>query len=203
MEQPIVPQRPTDERVEIDSVEWLFEPDWPGERLIVRVASGEVRLTDASGATVEDRAEVAALLSRAVRAARAVVDGVWTRQPFVDPDGEPAARSAFVALDLLELDGEALLEVPYQERRRLLESVLDEGLHVRVSPAVKQPVEGWLAGWRRAGFTHYHARHQNARYHPGGQTDDWVRVPLEASPAPGLVRRVIGGGARRPRRIRD
>ena len=55
----------------------------------------------------------------------AVVDGVWTALPFLaeQPDEE---RRAFVAVDLLELGGEPLLDVPLQERRRLLESIVDE-----------------------------------------------------------------------------
>lgn len=199
----ILPQRSTDERVEVDSVEWLFEPDWPGERLIARIGGGNVRLTDADGGPVDHLPNAAALLSRAVRATSAVVDGVWTLQPFIDPDGATAERHAFVAIDLLELDGEPLLDVPLQERRRLLESVVEDGLQIRVSPMVKQPVGGWLAGWRRAGFSHYLARHQNARYRPGERTEDWLRIPLDAAPAPGLLRRVVGGRGPRRRRIRD
>lgn len=203
-DEPILPQRPTDERVEVDSVEWLFEPDWHGRRIVARVVDGAVRLTDAAGEPIDDEPDASALLGRAVRASRATLDGIWTEQPFIDDEGATAEREAFVAIDLVELDGEPLLDVPFQERRRLLESVIDEGLQVRVGPIVKQPIGGWLAGWRRAGFTHYFARHQNARYRPGERTDDWLRIPLEAAPARGLLRRVIGGGrGRGTRRIRD
>lgn len=203
MDEPILPQRPIDDRVEIDSVEWLFEPDWPGRRLVARVREDDVLLTDVTGAPVEDLPAAARHLGRSVRAAAATLDGVWTTQPLVDADEAAHELDAFVAIDLIELDGEPLLDVPFQERRRLLESVLEEGMHVRVSPAVKQPVGGWLAGWRRAGFTHYLVRHQNAAYHPGERRDDWLRVSLAAAPAPGLVRRVIGGRSGGTRRIRD
>lgn len=203
MDRPVLPQHATDERVEIDSVEWLFEPDWPGQRLIASVEDGEVGLTDVAGAPVHDRTDAAALLSRAVRSRQATLDGMWTPQPYLDEDGGTGEREVFVAIDLLELDGEPLLDVPLQERRRLLGSVLEEGLRVRISPAVKQPAGGWMAGWRRSGFRHYLARHQNGRYHPGGRTDDWLRIPLEAPAEPGLVRRFIGARGRGPRRIRD
>lgn len=202
-ERPLLPQRPTDERAEVDSVEWLFEPDWPGRRLLAHVRDGAVRLTDAAGDAVEDEPGVASLLARAVLARAATLDGVWTQHPFVDDEGETHERATFMAIDLLALGGESVLDVPLQERRRLLESVVEQSLNVRVSPAVKQPVAGWLAGWRQAGFTHYLARHQNARYHPGGRSDDWLRVPLKAPPSPGLVRRIVGGRGPRPRRIRD
>jgi ATP-dependent DNA ligase len=130
----------------------------------------------------------------------ATVDGVWTRRGSVDEAGVPHA--AFVVLDLLALDGESLLDVPFQERRRLLESVVGDGRAIRTGPIVKQPLERWLPGWREAGFTHYLARHQNARYHPGQQRDDWLRIPLSAPPAPGLAQRLVGS-RRRTRRIAD
>lgn len=194
MDEPILPQRPLDERAEIASIEWLFGPDWPGIRLIARVVAGDVHLTDAAGqpATAPD---ASALLTRGVTVSSAIVDGAWTSHGIGDD------RSAFIGLDLLALDGESLLDVPFQERRRLLESVIEQGPQVRIGPLVKQPLAGWLSGWREAGFDHYLAWHQNARYHPGQQVDDWLRIPIEAAPAPGILRRVIGGRSR-TRRIR-
>ena len=199
MTDPILPQHPTPARAEVASVEWLFEPFWPGDRLIVRIADGAAEVTDAGG--VPYPGDVGELVRAAVRAERATLDGVWTAQPFltegVDPD-----RRAFVAVDLLELEGEPLLDVPLQERRRLLESIVDERVQVRVSPAVKQPIGGWLLGWRAAGFTHYVAKHQNARYAPGERTDDWLKIDLHVPPASGFVARLVGS-RERVRRIRD
>jgi bifunctional non-homologous end joining protein LigD len=204
--EPILPQWPIDQRVEVDSVEWLFEPDWPGERLIALVADGDVQLTGSDGQTLPDDHGAAGVLGRAVRASRAMIDGVWTAQPFLDApdeDREGDERAAFVAIDLLELDGEILLDVPFQERRRLLASVVDQAVGVRVSPMVKQPIDGWLAGWRENGFTHYLARHQNSRYRPGEHSDDWLRIAIESARPPGLLQRVVVGGAGRARRVRD
>ena len=201
MTEPLLPQQPTPARAEVASVEWLFEPFWPGDRLIVRLADGAATVTDASGGTPPDLGDIGELVRAAVRAERATLDGVWTAQPFltegVDPD-----RRAFVAVDLLELEGEPLLDVPLQERRRLLESIVDERVQVRVSPAVKQPIGGWLLGWRAAGFTHYVAKHQNARYAPGERTDDWLKIDLHVPPASGFVARLVGS-RERVRRIRD
>ncbi len=193
MDGPILPQRPTDERAEIVSIEWLFGPAWPGDRLVARVEAGGVRLTDPEGSPVA-RPSADSLLRRAVRSSSAVVDGVWTAHGVGD-------EGAFVALDLLALEGEPLLDVPFQERHRLLESAVGQGPQVRVDQLVRQPLAGWLGGWREAGFSHYFAWHQNGRYHPGRQAEDWLRVPIEATPAPGLLRRVIGGRGPRTRRI--
>jgi bifunctional non-homologous end joining protein LigD len=195
------PQQPMDERADIDSVEWLFEPDWPGPRCIARVAGDSLRLTDATGAPIDDW-PLADAIARVLMARSATLDGVLTERGSVDVDGR--ARAAFVATDLLELDGAALLDVPFQERRRLLESVVAADSAVRVGPIVKQPVARWFPGWREAGFTHYLARHQNARYHPGLRSDDWLRIPLDGpGAAPGLVQRLIGSRSGRVKRIHD
>lgn len=210
----------------VTSVEWLFEPAWRGDRLMARFDSGRVRLTDEAGELADERfPEAVEILGGAILANQALIDGVWTAQPFIgdgsaarhwadtlaseglaseipDPiDGE--RRRAFVAIDLVELDGEILHEVPYQERRRVLESVLDEGVQVRVSPCVKQPISAWLVGWRANGFSHYLAKHQNSRYHPGEVSDDWLQISVAAEPVRGMVSRMFGMRDEKPRRISE
>jgi ATP-dependent DNA ligase len=225
MAEPVFPQRPTPANAEVLSVEWLFEPLWPGDRVMARVDHGDVTLTDELGAPAgRDLDEAADILATAVLAEEAVVDGVWTAQPFVGdgslarawadtlaaeglaselPDPlESERRRAFVAVDLVELDGEPLHEIPFQERRRLLESVIDEGVQVRLSPVVKHPLGSWLIGWRTNGFTHYLAKHMNSRYLPGERNDDWLKLSLRADPPHGLMGRIVGN-RERIRRIRD
>ncbi len=225
MVDPVFPQRATAANAEVLSVDWLFEPLWPGDRLMARIDHGDVTLTDEVGQRAPaEYEEVAELLRAAVMAGQAVVDGVWTAQPFVG-DGslartwadtiaqeglaavlpDPVAverRRAFVAVDLVELDGEPLHDVPFQERRRLLESVIDERVQVRLSPVVKHPLGGWLIGWRANGFTHYMAKHMNSRYLPGERNDDWLKLSLRVDAPRGLVGRLVGTRDR-VRRIRD
>lgn len=225
MPDPDFPQRPTVANAEVLSVEWLFEPFWPGERLMARVERGAVTLTDERGEPAgPELDEAAEVLAVAVRAEGALVDGVWSAQPFVG-DGSPSRawadtiaeeglseelpdplaaerRRAFVAVDLVELDGEPIHDVPFQERRRLLESVIDEGVQVRLSPTVKQPIAGWLIGWRANGFHSYLAKHMNSRYAPGERSDDWLKLSLRAEAPRGLVGRLVGR-RERVRRIRD
>jgi ATP-dependent DNA ligase len=176
----LLPQRPTPARAEIASVEWLVEPHWHGIRLIVRRDAHGVQLTD-------ELRGVADALRDAIGAESAVIDGIWSPQPVAEEDGR-----AFVAVDLLELDGESLLDVPLLERRRLLESVITEGDDVRLSPVVKHPIGGWLDSWRGIGFTHVVAKHQNSRYAPGEQNEDWLKIPISRDSGSGLVGRLIG-----------
>jgi bifunctional non-homologous end joining protein LigD len=222
---PILPQRVTRQPAQVESVNWLFEPSWRGDRLIARLRNGRVTLTDELGEPADDHfAEAAEVLAPSIAAADAVLDGVWSVQPFLGEGSaarqwadtieeaglasdipDPMAnekRRAFVVIDLIELDGQPLYDVPYQERRRLLGSVVEEGVQVRVSPAVRLPITSWLIAWQSNGFTDYVAKHSNSRYVPGEVNRDWIQMPVRSS-APGMGRRLIGFGRERKIRIRD
>jgi hypothetical protein len=87
-------------------------------------------------------------------------------------EGEPA----FVAIDLLSLDGQTLFDVPLLERKRLLEAAVAESELVRVSPVVRPPLRQWFATWRAAGLKGLVLKSSNSRYMPGGETSEWATV---------------------------
>lgn len=218
-----LPQLPTHSKAVVHSVEWFFEPCWRGDRLMARREHGRLSLLDGHGEPADESfAEAREVLAPAIRSDDALVDGIWTNMPFVG-EGSPARilaeaiaeggldedvpdpienepRRAFVALDLLEVDGERLHDVPYQERRRILPSVIEESTRVRISPAVRHPLHGWLIAWKVNGFEHYIAKHMNSRYAPGEIATDWLQIsttePRGPSPA---ARLFLGGRQRRPR----
>jgi bifunctional non-homologous end joining protein LigD len=223
---PVLPQHATPAEVVITSVDWLFEPYWIGDRLIARLGGGRVTLTDGEGKPARaEFAEAADELLAAIDADAAVIDGIWTAQPFVgdgvgaqrwaetmaeeglvDEPPDPISmekRRAFVAVDLVELDGQSLADVPYQERRRLLTSVVQENVRVRVSPAVKLPIHPWLHAWRGNGFTHYVAKHVNSRYRAGELVEDWLIVSAEPERSPTIAGRLMGQRPKKLRRIED
>jgi ATP-dependent DNA ligase len=85
---------------------------------------------------------------------------------------------AFVATDLLWLDGDSLLDIPLLERKRLLESVIEPAELVRLGQYVRPPLQTWIATWRRFGFIGVSYRAANSRYHPGEERPDWTLVPM-------------------------
>jgi ATP-dependent DNA ligase len=87
---------------------------------------------------------------------------------------EGATAVAFVAVDLLRLDGQELLDLPLLERKRLLEGVLIAGELIRVSPFARPPIGQWLASWKSAGFEGIVAKAANSRYRPGSLTEEWA-----------------------------
>jgi bifunctional non-homologous end joining protein LigD len=220
-----VPQLASNDLAVVSSVEWLFEPCWHGDRLMARLHDGRVRLTDRTGSEPAGYDELVGLLPDVIDADQALLDGVWTSQPFIGvgsaaahlaealeeegltgtvPDPRETERArAFVVIDLVELDGQGLHDVPYLERRRLLEAIVRDGPQIRVTPAVKRPVEHWIAAWRANGFTHYVAKHQNSTYRPGERIDDWVKLSAEPEMPPSIFGRLFGQRPRRVRHIAD
>jgi hypothetical protein len=86
--------------------------------------------------------------------------------------------AAIVAIDLLWLDGESLLDVPLGERKRLLDSALTERQLVRRTVHVRPPVETWYRQWRAFGFREFAVKDANSRYVPGGESDLWTTAAI-------------------------
>ncbi len=86
----------------------------------------------------------------------------------------PDAPVAFVAVDLLKIDDQALLSVPLLERKRVLESALAESELVRLSMFIRPPIGTWFGSWRALGFRSVAFKGANSRYLPGQRNRDWA-----------------------------
>ena len=106
---------------------------------------------------------------------------------------ERGERHAFVATDLLWLDGEPLADVPLLERKRHLETILEGSPLVRVTPFVRPSAALILATWGGLGFGELLYRAANSRYLAGRENPDRVvarapegpRGPAKGPAAPG------------------
>lgn len=90
-----------------------------------------------------------------------------------------AGPLAFVAIDVLFLDGEPILDIPLLERKRILEQILEEGQLVRRTAFVRPPISPWIGTWRSMGFGSIAYKAANSRYVPGGRNPGWAvaRIP--------------------------
>jgi ATP-dependent DNA ligase len=202
---PQIPRPAAKSRTVVDPI---IEPLWEGVHVLVHAQDSDVRLIDDQGYEVGREFDaIAEALRHDVAAGQAVVDGWLTNQatrtgeglalvpmepprgmglfrapkpgpPRIVPHDRPATI-AFVAVDLLLLDGQVLFDLPLLERKRLLDSVIVGSELVRTSPYVRPPLERWLPSWNAVGFTGAMLKAANSRYVPGGLADDWsVAQPL-------------------------
>lgn len=108
--------------------------------------------------------------------------GTFLRAPDLDvaapvaTDPDAPTPVAFVAVDLLRIDGQSLLDVPLLERKRILDGLVRQSERIRVTPYTRPPMRGWLTTWKSAGFQGAVVKAANSRYVPGSVTDQWTVV---------------------------
>jgi hypothetical protein len=108
------------------------------------------------------------------RSARAVAMATSARAAQADP-GLPVG---FVAIDLLSIDDDILLDVPLLERKRLMDGAFEERSLVRRTAFVRPPVDRWILAWRGIGFRELAYKGANSRYVPGRPNDEWAAVMI-------------------------
>src|SRR5947209_14620224 len=99
---------------------WLFEVKWDGYRAIGRVAGGDATLTSRNGNDLTERfPTVARALARAVKTPDCVLDGEVCaideqgRATFsAMQQGKPGTTYVYFVFDLLEVEGEQLVDLP-------------------------------------------------------------------------------------------
>jgi hypothetical protein len=91
---------------------------------------------------------------------------------------EPGETIVFVAVDLLAIDDQLLLDVPLLERKRILDGAIDDTPLVRHGMHVRPPIGAWVATWKSLGFRAIAYKSANSRYRPGEPNDDWATAPL-------------------------
>lgn len=171
-----------------------YEPKWDGFRAIAYVDGADVEL-DSRGSKPLTRyfPELVAELRRQVRVS-CVLDGeIVVRQgtagaEHLDWDAlsqriHPAGSriqhlslltpADFVAFDLLYLDGESLLNEPFELRRAALERLcqtLEAPLHITTATRDATTARRWLAEFEGAGLDGVVSKPLNAAYTPGKRT---------------------------------
>ena len=183
-----------------DSDQHLFEPSWGGMRALVSIGpadqagGGAVRIVDAEG--VERTATLPELAGTAVRvtARSAILDGELV---VVDSDGRADAAAlqrrldggsgrpvAFLAFDLLHLDGSSLLGLPLVKRRELLRRTLRPGDEVVAVPAIATEGRALFDAIVDQGLAGMMARQRQGPYLPGIRSRLWRFIPAVAGSVP-------------------
>jgi bifunctional non-homologous end joining protein LigD len=161
---------------------WVFEVKWDGYRALAYVREGEARLESRRANDLTGRfASVAKAIEKAVKTPDCVLDGEVCA---LDEQG----RSSFSAMqqgtgplvyyvfDLLELEGEPLLDRPLSERREELERLLDRrNRTVRLSEAFDDG-PALMEAAREQKLEGVIAKRIDSRYQPGRRTRDWLKV---------------------------
>jgi bifunctional non-homologous end joining protein LigD len=164
--------------------DWEFEIKWDGYRIVTRLAGGEPELRSRKDQDYTERfSNVSRALPRALRTSDCVLDGEICA---LDENGRPSFSAmqqgkadtpiVYFVFDLLEVEGEPIVDLPLTERRKRLEKLLDKrNKTVRFSETFDDG-PALLKAAEHQGLEGIMAKRRDSRYVEGRRTRDWLKV---------------------------
>jgi len=174
----------------------ILEPKYDGVRLQIHKSGDDVRLyTRRLSDVTSNMPDIVSVLSRSVKAHSAILDGEVVAVdssgrvlPFqetmrrVTREREIEQAMSRVPLkiwifDALMIDGEAIIDKPYVERRRLLEKIVDkEVLAPMLEADNKAAGEDFLRQVVEQGHEGVMAKDPTSHYTPGRRGASWLKI---------------------------
>ena len=168
--------------------DWLYEIKWDGFRVQAVIDDRKVRIWTRN---LKDAATYFPRLLQPptwIEARQAIVDGEVVA---LDEEGRPdfgllqerlgdatAPGLLYQAFDLLYLDGRSLLNVPLEDRKRLLQSVLRPHPRVRFAAHVVGEGLAFHEAAKARSLEGIIAKLRRSRYEPGRRTSAWLKLKI-------------------------
>jgi bifunctional non-homologous end joining protein LigD len=162
---------------------WEFEIKWDGYRIVARVAGGEAELRTRKDQDYTARfANVAKELAKALKTPDCVVDGEVCalddegRPSFsAMQQGKPGTPIVYYVFDLLEVDGEPVIDLPLSERRKRLRKLLDgRNRTIQFSQGFADGPALYEAAQQRR-LEGIMGKRLDSKYLPGKRSRDWLK----------------------------
>jgi bifunctional non-homologous end joining protein LigD len=158
--------------------EWAFELAWTGVRALAPVEGAKGRFEHDRGDALEARTRhLLAQMPRALTTSECVLDGVICS---LDEEGRPSRQAldegsgtvVYMVVDVLDVEGESVIDRPWSERRALLDELLDDRVDdLRLSRAYDDGKQ--LRDAARGLGLGVIAKRRTSRYREGVASDDW------------------------------
>jgi len=175
--------------------DYAFEVKWDGVRTIAYVEGGRVRLESRTLRDVTPQYPELRRLGRELGSRRAVLDGEVVAfdeqgrpnfqrlQPRMHLSSESAIRRrateipvTYMIFDVLWLEGHSKMDLPYTERRALLEELDLNGEHWRTPTYHVGDGKAMLKASDEQGLEGVVAKRLDSRYEPGKRSGAWLKV---------------------------
>jgi bifunctional non-homologous end joining protein LigD len=189
------PMRAVSGKLPRADAEYGYEMKWDGVRALVTVEGGRVRLTSRAGNDMTARYPELRALGDVLGTTEAVLDGEIVA---LDEDGRPsfevlqrrmnvASDSAvrrlvaqvpvvIMLFDVLWLEGHSTMDLPYTDRRALLERLSLSGPHWQTPPTTPAEGEKMRAAAEGLGLEGVVAKRLDSTYQPGRRSPAWIKV---------------------------
>lgn len=190
---PVAPMKAAIGNLPSDDENWAYEIKWDGYRTLAFVEGGRSRWQSSNLIDVTAKYPELADFAGSVNAPAAIIDGELV---VLDAEGRPsfelmqqhATQVAFYAFDVLSIDGHDTIALPYEQRRELLNGLLEAGQNW-MAPAHRIGDGAELvAATVDRGLEGVMAKRLGSLYVPGKRTPNWRKVKNRRQ-----VEVVIGG----------
>jgi len=189
-----------------DDPEWAFELKWDGYRALALVSPDQIELRSRRGLDLTGAYPDAGDLRRRIMCQEAVLDGEIVA---LDAGGRASFQRlqrgegpiAYVVFDLLQVDGDWLLDRPWHERRAALAGALapERGPALLAPDYVPGEGRALLAAARAREVEGVVAKRMDAPYRPGRRSGDWLKLKIRPEEELVIGGFTEGAGSRRGR----
>jgi bifunctional non-homologous end joining protein LigD len=163
---------------------WTFEVKWDGYRAIATESGGDATLTSRNGNDLTARfLNVAKEIPKAVKTPDCVLDGEVCaldesgRSSFsAMQQGKAGTPIVYYVFDVLEIEGEPVIDLPLVERRKLLEGLLDRRNKIVRLSEMFDDGQALLEAAKQQRLEGIMAKRLDSKYLPGRRTRDWLKV---------------------------
>jgi bifunctional non-homologous end joining protein LigD len=190
---PVEPMKASLGSLPPDDENWAYEIKYDGYRTLAFVDDGSTRLQSSNLIDVTAKYPELGHFAGSVNATSAIVDGELV---VLDPEGRPsfelmqqhATQVAFYIFDVLSVDGQDTIALPYEQRRDLLTGLVEAGSNWVVPIHRVGDGAALVAATAELGLEGVMAKRLGSVYTPGKRTPNWRKVKNRRT-----VEVVIGG----------
>jgi bifunctional non-homologous end joining protein LigD len=178
---PVAPMKASLGSLPPDDDRWAFEIKWDGYRTLAFVDGGTVRLQSTSRRDVTGTYPELADLPTGVHASTAILDGELV---VPDHDGRPRfelmqrheRQAALYVFDVLRVDDHDTIDLPYEDRVRLLDQLVEPGDNWMVPGHRIGGGDELLAATGAQQLEGVMAKRLGSPYLPGRRSPNWRKV---------------------------
>jgi bifunctional non-homologous end joining protein LigD len=175
------PMRPTKaRRLPKDEEAWGYELRWDGVRAMAYVSGGRLRLLSETDEEITGTHPWLREMAEVLAPTEAVLDGVLVRIDAAGrvkpPTGRGGPDAQFLVFDLLWLEGVTSTDVPYAQRRELLDGLALTGPHWQTPPWFPGVGADALRTAREQGLPGVVAKRLDSPYEPGRPSRRWLSI---------------------------
>jgi bifunctional non-homologous end joining protein LigD len=183
-----------------DDPAWRFEPKFDGIRAVGRLETGETRLITRTGREVVGQYPELRMIHEMVNQVNAVLDGevvafdekgrnsfeVLQQRMNLQNEREIKRMTekvpvAYVVFDLLWLDGHDTTELELEQRRELLEAIVEPDERIQLVPYVEGTGIAFTETAASQGLEGVIAKRLGSRYRQGRRSPEWRKIKLRNS----------------------